>query len=194
MGPRVEASIQSESTSPAPTIRRHVIAGLIAGFSLVIIYAGVLTLAQGTQHALEQTASLWYWILALIVGFGIQVGLFSFIRQRLRDRRMSLSAGLATSGGVSAGSMVACCAHHLSDVLPLLGLSGLAAFLLDYQLFFIIVGVMANLVGITIMMETIQRHGLSPVLVRLQVNMSWVKKATMISAGLVILVTFIVTI
>ncbi len=97
--------------------------------------------------------------------------MFSFIRQGLHERRKSLTAGLATSGGVSAGSMVACCAHHLSDVMPLLGLSGLSAFLVNYQLFFIVVGVMANVVGITIMLETIQRHGLCLVLARLQVNM-----------------------
>ncbi len=90
--------------------------------------------------------------------------------------------------------MAACCAHHLSDVLPFLGIAGLSAFLVNYQLFFIIVGVMANVVGITIMLETIQRHGLCPVLARLQVNMGWVKKGTMISAGLVTLVAFFFTI
>ncbi len=194
MGSRVETVIQSESISHKPAVKRHIIAGFIAGVSLLAIYAGILTLAQGTQHALEQTASLWYWLLALIVGFGVQVGLFSFIRQSLRERRKSLTGGLATSGGVSLGSMVACCAHHLSDILPLLGLSSLAAFLVNYQLFFIIVGVMANAVGITMMLETIQRHSLCPVLARLQVNMGWVKKGTMILAGLVALVAFFITI
>ncbi len=77
----------------------------------------------------EQTAELWYWVLALAGGFGVQAGLFSFIRQSFRERRAAATASVATSGGVSAGSMAACCAHHLSDVLPLLGLSGLAAFL-----------------------------------------------------------------
>ena len=68
---------------------------------------------------------------------------------------------MATSGDVSAGSMAACCAHHITDVLPLLGLSGLAAFLASYQVLFILIGVLSNVVGITIMLETIQRHGLS---------------------------------
>ncbi len=71
MGSRVEAVIKSESISHTPPVKRHVIAGFIAGVSLLAIYAGVLTLAQGTQHTLEQTTSLWYWLLALIVGFGI---------------------------------------------------------------------------------------------------------------------------
>ena len=194
MEARVEIISQSQDINHKPELKKHIITGFVAGIVLLALYASILILAQGARHALEQTASIWYWLLALIVGFGTQVGLFSFIRQGLRERRKSLMAGLATSGGVSAGSMVACCAHHLSDVLPLLGLSGLSAFLVNYQLFFIVVGVMANVMGITIMLETIQRHGLCPVLARLQVNMSWVKKGTMISAGLVTLVAFLVTI
>ncbi len=194
MEARVEIISQSQDINHKPELKKHIITGFIAGIVLLALYASILILAQGASHALEQTASLWYWLLALIVGFGTQVGLFSFIRQGLRERRKSLMAGLATSGGVSAGSMVACCAHHLSDVLPLLGISGLSAFLVNYQLFFIILGVMANVVGITIMLETIQRHGLCPVLARLQVNMGWVKKGTMISAGLVTLITFLVTV
>lgn len=59
--------------------------------------------------------------------------ILSVVRQGLRQRRVSTRASVATSGGVSAGSMAACCAHHLADFLPLLGLSGLAAYLASYQ-------------------------------------------------------------
>ncbi|MDO8687161.1 MAG: hypothetical protein Q7K41_01085, partial [Dehalococcoidales bacterium] len=121
-------------------------------------------------------------------------GLFSFIRQALRERRASATASVAASGGLSAGSMVACCAHHLSDILSLIGVAGLTVFLVKYQTFFIILGVLSNIVGITIMLETIQSHGLCPMLARLPINMSWVKKGTMISAGLVTLIAFVVTI
>jgi hypothetical protein len=147
---------------------------------------GIITLAEGIAHALEQTAKLWYWVVALAGGFGIQAGLFSFIRQSLRERKASVTASVATSGGVSAGSMAACCAHHLTDVLPLLGLSGLAAFLASYQLLFIIIGVLSNIVGITIMLESIQRHGLSQKLAHWQWNMGWIKRGAMVSAVLVI--------
>lgn len=175
-------------------LKRHVVIGVGAGALLLLIYAGVITLAQGAQHMLEQTARLWYWLAILAVGFGIQAGLFSFIRQALRERKAAVTASVAASGGVSAGSMVACCAHHLADVLPLLGLSGLAAFLVNYQFLFIIIGVMANAVGVSIMLETIQRHGLCPVLARLPINMGWVKKGTMISAVLITLIAIIATV
>ena len=96
------------------------------------------------------------------------------------------------SGGISAGSMIACCAHHLSDILPLIGVAGLSAFLVESQFFFIILGVMSNIVGITIMLETIQRYNLCPWVARLHVDMSRVKKGTMISAGLITVVAIAV--
>src|SRR3990172_9538370 len=119
------------------SLRRHVIIGIGAGILLLMLYAGVITLAQGAQHMLEQTARLWYWLAILATGFGIQVGLFSFIRQALRERTASATAAVAASGGVSAGSMVACCAHHLADILPLIGAVGLSVFLVKYQFFFL---------------------------------------------------------
>ena len=160
---------------------------------LIIVYLGIITLAQDWTHALEQTAELWYWVLALAGGFGIQAGLFSFIRQSIRERRAATTGSVAASGGISAGSMAACCAHHLADVLPLLGLSGLAIFLVRYQLFFITVGVLSNIVGITIMLETIQRHGLSDRLGRWKWDMNWVKKGAMVSAALIIVATLFLT-
>ncbi|MDP2931460.1 MAG: hypothetical protein Q8O05_03040 [Chloroflexota bacterium] len=57
------------------SLRRHIIIGVSAGVLLLLVYAGVITLAQGWQHMLEQTARLWYWIMALAGGFGIQAGL-----------------------------------------------------------------------------------------------------------------------
>ena len=174
-------------------MKRPVLIGFGAGLLLLAFYFGILTLSQGFQHAVEQSAKMWYWLLALAVGFGVQAGLFEFIRKSLQARRAA-TASVAASGGISAGSMAACCAHHLSDVLPLLGLSGLAAFLVNYQLFFIIIGLMANAVGITIMLETIQDQRLWPVLARLRLNMGMVKKGTIISAGLVISIAFFVII
>ena len=171
-------------------IRSHILVGVGAAVLLIIIYLGIIALAQDWAHALEQTGEQWYWVLALTSGFGLQAGLFSFIRQRIRQRRAVATGSIAASGGVSAGSMVACCAHHLADVLPFLGLSGVALFLVRYQLFLIIAGVLANIVGVTIMLETIQRHGLSRRLAHWGWNMGWVKKGAMISAGLILIFTF----
>lgn len=166
-------------------MRRHVLVGAGAAILLLAVYLGIITLAQGWSHAAEQTGRLWYWVVALTAGFGIQAGMFSFIKQGLRQRQMAASSSVGASGVISSGSMAACCAHHLSDVMPLLGLSGLALFLTRYQLFFIVLGVLSNVVGITIMLETIQRHGLSDWLASSGWNMNLVKKAVMISGGII---------
>ncbi len=174
-------------------MKRHILIGSGAAVLLILIYLGLITLAQDLNHALGQTADMWYWVLALAGGFGIQAGMFSFIRHSIRERRATTTGTVATSGSVSAGSMAACCAHHLSDVLPLLGLSRVAIFLVEYQVFFIIVGVLSNIVGIIIMLETIQRHGLSDRLGRWKWNMNWVKKGAIVSAVLIIVATFFLT-
>ncbi len=171
-------------------MKRHILIGVGAAVLLLLVYLTIIILAESLEHALDQTTKLWYWVLALAGGFGVQAGLFSFIRQSMRERRAAAIASVSASGSVSAGSMAACCAHHLSDVLPLLGLSGLAAFLANYQLVFIIAGVLSNLVGITIMLETIQRHGLSQRVAGWGWNMNLVKKGAMISAGIIFIFTF----
>lgn len=170
-------------------MKRHFLIGIGGATLIIAIYLVLITLAQGWTHALEQTSALWYWVVALAGGFGIQVGLFSFIRQRIRERRAAIGS-VATSGTVSSGSMAACCAHHLGDILPMLGLSGVAIFLVQYQLFFIIAGVLSNIVGITIMLETIQRHQLSQSLGRRRWNMNWLKKGAMASSAFILIATF----
>ncbi|MBI2852878.1 MAG: hypothetical protein HYX84_07245 [Chloroflexi bacterium] len=166
-------------------MRKHVLIGTGAAVLLLLVYLGIITLAQGWTHAVEQTGRLWYWVAALAAGFGTQAGLFSFIKQGVHQRQVAAGSSVGASGVISSGSMAACCAHHLSDVLPLLGLSGLAIFLTRYQLFFIVVGVLSNIVGITIMLETIQRHGLSQRIAASRWNMNVVKKGAMISSGIV---------
>ena len=55
--------------------------------------------------------------------------------------------------------MLACCAHHASDVLPLIGLSGAALFLTDYRVPFMVLGIATNLVGIVVMLRQMRKHG-----------------------------------
>lgn len=142
-------------------MKKPFIAGIIAGLVLLVLYFGVLSIANSFSHALQQFADFWYWISLLVAGFGIQVGLYSHIRAEFHARKMAgATTSVAASGGVSTGAMIACCAHHLTDVLPLIGLAAAAVFLVKYQMAFIILGVLSNLVGITLMLEIIQKHSL----------------------------------
>lgn len=130
--------------------------GLLASAFLLGFYFAVVSWLQGISYAWSQFASQWYLMLPLVAGFGVQVGLFSRIRAAARE-----GVGMtAACGGVSSGSMVACCAHHLADVVPLLGIAGLSAFITAYQQPFLVLGVASNAVGITFMLGMVKTHKL----------------------------------
>jgi hypothetical protein len=65
---------------------------------------------------------------------------------------------MGTSGGTSVTAMVACCLHHVTDVLPILGLSAAATFLTRYQRPFMLAGLGMNIVGIIVMLVVLYRE------------------------------------
>lgn len=122
---------------------RRVMLGFTASVGLLVLYAGTMTILSGWEAAIEQFQALWYLMIPLVVTFGIQVGLYAKLR--------SLPT---VSSGVS---MLACCAHHAADVLPILGLSAAAALIAQYQKPILIAGLAINLVGIGILWKHVQK-------------------------------------
>lgn len=53
--------------------------------------------------------------------------------------------------------MVACCAHHVADVLPIVGLSGLAVFLVEFRTPLMLFGLATNALGIVVMLRELRR-------------------------------------
>lgn len=107
------------------------------------------------KHPLTQFSQFQPWMSLLILGFGIQMGLFWLMRKGVRfnlQEKSDASMAAGTSGTVSGVAMIACCAHHVVDVLPILGLSAAALFLSQYQEQLLIIGVLSNLFGITWML------------------------------------------
>jgi hypothetical protein len=144
--------------------KRGVLFGAVAGFALVGIYVAILGLANSFDHVLEEVGRLWYWMLPLVLGFSAQVGLFAYARGAARASHASAHArGVVASGSASTVSMVACCAHHLTDVLPVVGFAGAAAVLATYQSLFLLLGVLSNLVGLVYLLGMLRRHGSYPV-------------------------------
>lgn len=122
--------------------------GMLAGIGLVIFYISVISIFQGIAFAFFSLRSLWYFIIPLAGGFGTQVGLFTSIRHSA-----GVNATVAGTGTLSAGSMVACCSHFLLNVVPIIGLSGLAVFLAQYQSEILIIGILSNVLGIIVMVN-----------------------------------------
>lgn len=137
---------------------------LIASF-----YIGILSWAQGWEYASSQFIRDRWYVIPIILGFGVQAALYSILRFRLFIPVTSTAhAGsmIGASGGTSATAMVACCIHHVTDVLPILGLSAAASFLTRYQRPFMLAGLVMNLIGIGVMLFVLnrERQKLQPVL------------------------------
>jgi succinate dehydrogenase hydrophobic anchor subunit len=174
--------------------KKFIIIGVGAGFTLLVLYFGLLSLLNSFSHAISEFSRMWYWVLLLAAGFGLQVGLYTFIRDVIRQKQMKGATGaVVASGTLSTGSMIACCLHHLTDVLPLLGLAAATIFLLKYQTLFILTGVLSNLIGITIMLEIIQRNNLGGGLLKkfLVGDMSKIKKIVIVLSLVLALITFL---
>ena len=129
---------------------------LIAG-----IYFGILTWAQGWEYAASQFSLNRWYVLPIWVAFGVQAALYSILRFRLFIPTTSTGpagAVMGTSGGTSVTAMVACCLHHVTDVLPILGLSAAATFLTRYQRPFMLIGLGMEIIGIILMLIVLYRE------------------------------------
>lgn len=114
---------------------------------LLAIYFGVVSLISGMDFALEQFAKFWYFIVLLALGFGIQVGLYTYLKN-LVGRHGASGKMVAVSGTTSTAAMVSCCAHYLTNILPVLGVTGFLTVIAEYQVELFWVGLAFNAAGI----------------------------------------------
>lgn len=122
--------------------------GILSGLGLLIFYLGIVSIFQGIEFAFLNLRSLWYLIFPLAIGFGTQIGLFASIKHTAQ-----LTGTVAGTGSISGGSMIACCSHFLLNMIPVAGASGLALFLVQYQSWFLGGGILANVIGISLMIK-----------------------------------------
>lgn len=124
-----------------------IIKGIAASIALLAIYFGVVTLISGWPFAVEQFFEFWYFILSLAAGFGIQVGLWSYLGEVVRGKSASGKV-VAVSGTTSTVAMISCCAHYLANILPIVGVSGVISLIGQYQIELFWLGLVFNLLGI----------------------------------------------
>ena len=136
-------------------------AGLTGSIFLTGLYLGIVSWAESPQHAFE---FLWQdrWIvLPIILGFGAQVALYIVLKKRLFVPVSSVGpsgAMTGASGATSTIAMAACCAHHITDVLPILGLTAAATFLAEYRTAFMLIGLGTTLIGIVVMLTILLKE------------------------------------
>lgn len=131
----------------APGIAKPLQFGIAALVLLLAIYFGVVSLISGMGFALEQFAKFWYFIVPLALGFGVQAGLYTYLRNLVGQHGASGKV-VAVSGTTSTAAMVSCCAHYLTNILPILGVTGILAVVAEYQVELFWVGLAFNAAGI----------------------------------------------
>ena len=131
-----------------------IIYGILAGIGLLLFYLIIVSIFQGIEFAFLNLRSLWYLVFPLAIGFGTQIGLYTSIKHTAQ-----LTGTVAGTGSISGGSMVACCSHFLLQMIPIAGISGLSLFLVKYQAWFLIIGILSNAFGIIVMLKHKRKMG-----------------------------------
>ena len=124
---------------------RPLVFGVVASVALISFYLGVITLAQDWAHAVQQLGEDRWFVAAIALGFGTQIALFTYLRGL---HAAAATGAMAASTGTSTTAMLACCAHHLTDVLPILGVARITGFLDGFKAPLLWLGIIMNIVGV----------------------------------------------
>ena len=127
-------------------IFKYIIKGMIGATALLAVYFFAVSLISGWPFALTQFAQFWYFIVSLAVGFGVQAGLYSYLKNAIRQQGPEKI--LTVSGATSTAAMISCCSHYLLNLLPIIGASGLIALIAQYQIEIFWLGLAFNLAGV----------------------------------------------
>lgn len=141
------------------------IGGVVLLFGL---YFGIVSWAESPRHALDFFWQDRWLVIPILLGFGTQVGLYSVLKLQLylpssfisptqKTSSGAASATMGAGGTTSTLAMIACCAHHAADVLPILGFTAATTFLAQYRTAFMVVGLVSNLIGIAVILRTLSR-------------------------------------
>ncbi len=129
----------------APSILK----GSTAAVILIVLYFTIVSLVSGLTFAEIQFRQFWYYLVTLAIGFGIQIGLYSYLKSSI-TQHVSPKI-VATSGATSTAAMISCCAHYLVNILPILGTVGIITVISSYQVQLFWIGLVFNFVGIAYM-------------------------------------------
>ncbi|HRQ41597.1 MAG TPA: hypothetical protein PLD25_27065 [Chloroflexota bacterium] len=136
-------------------------AGFLGAGLLTFLYFGIVSWAESPAHALDLFWEDRWLVLPIILGFGVQAALYTILKKRLFvpvTHTGPSGALTGAGGGMSTVAMVACCAHHVTDVLPILGLTAAAVFLAEYRTAFMLVGLGTTLIGIVVMLTILLKE------------------------------------
>ncbi len=128
-------------------IIRSIFYGILASGLLLGIYFSALSLVSGWNFAQNQFSAFWYFVISLALGFGIQIGLYTYLKNLIKEKHGE-GRVIGVTGTTSTVAMISCCAHYLANLLPILGTVGIITFVAQYQIELFWVGLLFNFGGI----------------------------------------------
>ena len=124
--------------------------GASIGRLVILFNISRASIAEGSLEKGYQvflTNGIFVYLIPLAVG--IQMGLFRYHRNLTAESKLCGSEKMGMAGSATSSlTMVACCLHHVSDLLPTISfLLAASSFLIQYQNAIISIGLLVNLVG-----------------------------------------------
>lgn len=141
--------VKKMSTGIKNLFKNPFVFGASAGILVVIFNISIASLAEGSFEKGYQvflTNGIFVYLIPLAVS--VQMGLFRYHRN-ITTGNIAGSEKMGMAGSATSSlTMVACCLHHVSDILPSIGLIlAASSFLIQYKNAIIIIGLLANVAG-----------------------------------------------
>lgn len=135
---------------PVKHIKNPFIFGAAIGMLVVIFNISIASLAEGSlKSGYSAFLSNGIFVYLIPLAVGVQMGLFRHHRNMTAEKKLCGSEKVGITGSVTSSlTMLACCLHHVSDLLPTVGfILATSSFLIQYRDTIIIVGLLANAAG-----------------------------------------------
>ena len=129
---------------------------VLATIALIAVYFFVVGTISGLSFAVSQFRMYWYFLGSLALGFGIQIGLYLYLKYLVANNSMTMnSRTVAMTGTTSTLAMISCCAHYLVNIVPVLGIAGALSLIAQYQIKIFWLGLAFNAFGILFIISKI---------------------------------------
>jgi len=123
--------------------------GASIGLLVILFNISIASLAEGSiEKGYQVFLANGIFVYLIPLAVGIQMGLFRYHRN-ITTGNIGGSEKMGVAGSATSSlAMVACCLHHVSDLLPAVGfVLAASSFLIQYKDAIITIGLLANMIG-----------------------------------------------
>ncbi len=131
-------------------LKNPFIFGASVGILVVLFNISIASLAEGSiEKGYQVFLANGIFVYLIPLAVSVQMGLFRYHRNLTAENKLCGSEKMGMAGSATSSlTMVACCLHHVSDLLPAVGfILAASSFLIQYKDTIITIGLLANMAG-----------------------------------------------